>query len=118
MNFRQAGIAVLTLFLAVSSAFLAWSLPNWLPAIPAMLLAAAVALAFCRRNIGFSIGLGGLFGLFLFAIAYVVGDAEESLLVYSAMPRYGWLVFVSWVFLVLAWVLRRAQTHEQPSSRS
>jgi hypothetical protein len=109
MNFRHFGIAVLVTFSALSAAYLAWALPNWIPAVPTALLIVGLTLALSGRSAGYSVGLVGLFTLFLLAIATAIGDAEEPTLSYLAMPRYAWVLIVSAIFLALAWVLQRAQ---------
>jgi hypothetical protein len=112
MNSRQAGTALLILLLACSFAALVWTLPNILFALPSVILAAALLLIARRNKIGFSVGLAGLFVMFVFAVAMVIGDAEEPTLSYVAVPRFAWLAIASVTFLALAWVLKRAQNHE------
>jgi uncharacterized membrane protein len=110
MNFRQVGNALLVLLLVLSSTLLARALPNWLLALPAIAFAIALLMISRHRTAGYSVGLLGLFLMFLFGVAYVIGDAEEPSLSYVAMPRYGWLAVVCATFLAQAWILRRART--------
>ena len=112
MNFRHVGTALLIVLLACSSATLVWSLPNFLFALPSAILAVAVLLIFRRNKVGFSVGLAGLFVMFVFAVGIVIGDAEEPTLSYVAVPRFAWLAIACATFLALAWVLKRAQNHE------
>ena len=114
MNYRPIGIALLTLLLGLSTAYLVLALPNWLPALPTIAFAVALALVGSGRAIGYSFGLAGLFAMFVFGVAYVIGDAEEPTLSYVSMPRYIWLAIACAIFMALAWVLKRAQSQQGP----
>ena len=118
MDFRRVSTVLLALLLALSSALLVLALPNWPLALPTLAFAVALALAFRRSARAYSVALLGLFLLFLFAVIYVVGDAEEPTLSYLATPRYFWLALVSATNLLLAWVFKRAQGQHRAEMRS
>lgn len=114
MNLRNASLLIVCLLLAISAAILVRTLPNWLAALPTLACLVAALLIHRGNPKGYSFGLAGLFLIFLLAVAYVVGDAEEPTLDYPAAPRFAMLAAMSFGCIVLAWVLKRAQSQERP----
>lgn len=109
VNPRSVAVALLTVLLVLSTIYLVWALPDWLPILIVLPFAISLAMVVRRRAIGYSFGLLGLVVSLVFAIGYVIGDYEEATLRYVALPRHAWLAIVCAVFLSLAWVLKCAQ---------